>query len=228
MCVGSGIQRFKWQGQNDCTQILVKPKRVSPPLTTFMLTPSRSPSSEAQSLATRFTRLIDGSTDVRFNLEFMYGDFVNDVPSRLGANIALDAVAALLINAHSEVCTGHRQISIKTISLYSTALASLRTCLGTYESASSIETLCAVLLLLLCQVSSAQGGCLSHDNGNTDSIQGFIGQDGPHYSRHSEGARQILLARGHRNEQDPFETKLLRTLRAPLVSTTRPRATDIC
>ena len=132
---------------------LMKAELVTFP-THIVLSPSRSPSSEAQSLATQFTRLIDGRTDVRFNLEFMYGDFVNDVPSRLGVNAALDAVAALLINAHSEVCTGHRQISIRTISLYSTALASLRTCLGTYKSASSTETLCAVLLLLLCQVST--------------------------------------------------------------------------
>lgn len=92
---------------------------------------------------------------MRFNLEFMYGEFVNDVPSRLGVNPALDAVAALLINAHSDVCTGHRKVSIRTISLYSTALASLRTCLGSYESASSTETLCAILLLLLCQVSES-------------------------------------------------------------------------
>lgn len=86
----------------------------------------------------------------------MYGDFVNDVPSRLGANAALDAVAALFINAHSEVCTGSRQVSVRTISLYSTALASLRTSLGSYESASSTETLCAITLLLLCQVSTSQ------------------------------------------------------------------------
>lgn len=92
------------------------------------------------------------SVDFRYNLAWTFGDFLQDVPQRLGSNRALDAAAAALISAHANVCC-NRPATPQTLSKYSRALYALKETLNDPCLDSSSESLCSVMLLLICQVS---------------------------------------------------------------------------
>ena len=100
-----------------------------------------------------FVAITGKSTDLRYNL-LTYGQFVQDIPRRLGRNDALDTSVRALVSAHSSFCAT-RKVSVEAINDYSRALNSLRTCLDDPVKATDSHTLCAVTLLLMCQVSSA-------------------------------------------------------------------------
>jgi hypothetical protein len=91
-------------------------------------------------------------TDIRFDLS-IYGEFFKDIPRRLGTNEALDASVSALTTAWPSVHT--RQQSTEMVSRYVHALKSLRVCLSDPAKAESANTLCAVYLVTICQVSSA-------------------------------------------------------------------------
>lgn len=73
----------------------------------------------------------------------------------MNENEALDTAVNALICAHSNFCA-RSEVSVETLSSYSRALRSLRYCLDDPDKASTSETLCAVMLLLICQVSDNQ------------------------------------------------------------------------
>jgi hypothetical protein len=90
-------------------------------------------------------------TDIRFDLS-IYGDFFKDVLRRLGANKALDASVYALSTAFSSVHS-HQQSTV-TVDRYVMALKSLQVCLSDPAQAKSPNTLCAIYLVMICQVSS--------------------------------------------------------------------------
>lgn len=89
---------------------------------------------------------------MRFNLFWNYGGYMRDIPQRLGYNEALDAAVEAMTSAHLDICAGGAIITHRTLSLYTEALGALRVCLDNVDKARSPETLCAVMLLLNCQV----------------------------------------------------------------------------
>lgn len=95
---------------------------------------SPSPKSEVVILASALVASIHTSVDDRFNLVSTYGPFLQYLPSRLGLNKALDAAAAVLIDAHSCICT-RSNVTLPTIRKYSLALAELRTVSSLLKSA---------------------------------------------------------------------------------------------
>ena len=95
---------------------------------------------------------IHKTTDFRYNLLLTYGIFLQDVPKRLGINEALDASVAALVTAHAGACSRRGEVSPRAISKYSHAMTTLRTCLDQPVKARAAETLCAVMILLICQV----------------------------------------------------------------------------
>lgn len=112
---------------------------------------SPHPSSALTVLTQAFVQAIHPSTDIRWNLAWMYGGFLRDVPARLGTNEALDTAADAVICMHREFCTS-RKVSVKGLSKYGRALNTLHTYLDDPVKAGSTDTLCAVTILLLCQV----------------------------------------------------------------------------
>ena len=74
-----------------------------------------------------------------------------EIPRRMNENEALDAAVNALVCSHSNFCA-RKAVSVETLSSYSHALRSLRHCLDDPGKASQTETLCAVMLLLICQV----------------------------------------------------------------------------
>jgi hypothetical protein len=81
-------------------------------------------------------------TDVRYDLA-CYGGFLNQIPARLGKNPALDASVGAITAAFPSLYT--QQLPPDAISRYIDALRALRT-------ANSVDTLCAIYLILVCQV----------------------------------------------------------------------------
>ncbi|GAB1196625.1 hypothetical protein APSETT444_005898 [Aspergillus pseudonomiae] len=112
---------------------------------------SPHPSNALTVLSQAFVRAIHPSTDIRWNLAWMYGGFLRDVPPRLGTNEALDTAADAVISMHSDFCVT-RKLSVQALSKYGRALNTLHTYLDDPVKAASTDTLCAVTILLLCQL----------------------------------------------------------------------------
>jgi hypothetical protein len=90
-------------------------------------------------------------TDLKYNLVWSNGLYLHEVPRRLGYNDALDTSVAALTAAHSDVVLG-RKPSVKALTEYTRALRTLNNYLNDPAKARASETLCAVMLLLVCQV----------------------------------------------------------------------------
>ena len=158
ICIGSGQQRYQFKEQRGSRNIVNK-DLVAPALTSLVgenaaTEVSRMPNSEKTLLAGAFIETIKWSTSLKYNLAWTYGLFLEDVPRRLGINKALDASVAALLSAHSSLCS-HRRVGIEGLTKYSHALMILREYLDDPVTACASETLCAVMLLLICQVSWA-------------------------------------------------------------------------
>lgn len=104
------------------------------------------------------------SMDLKYNLSWSFGPFLQYVPQRLGSSAALDAAAKVIIAAHSSRCASRRRVSPDVLVQYSRALVQLRLALGDIVTAHSLETLCAIMLLLICQVGPAYNASMLEVN----------------------------------------------------------------
>lgn len=106
----------------------------------------------------RYSRLVDSFLDklnpelgVQYHLAWTFGDYVAEVPCRLGTNPALDAAAEAVVVSYSTFTDRPNRRGL-VLWKYNDAISKLRMCLDDPTLASSPETLCAVMLLLICQV----------------------------------------------------------------------------
>ena len=163
--MGSGAKRIKWSietASRTCGRGIVNTS------TTIVRTASSTPDNDAP-LVRRISRspsnaqtvlamtLIDKvhltkDSDLRYNLTWAYGGFIQDVPRRLGKNAALDAAATSLALSHVRYSTGRRDVAPEELKAYINALKVLRNCLNDPVVARDANTLCAVMLLLFSQV----------------------------------------------------------------------------
>jgi hypothetical protein len=88
-------------------------------------------------------------TDVRFDLT-IYGDFLTDIPRRLGQSKALDEAVRAITGTVESIYP--RQPSPQVLAQYSKALYALRDALNNPAEAVSANTLCAIYLVMVCQV----------------------------------------------------------------------------
>ncbi|CRG87879.1 hypothetical protein PISL3812_04900 [Talaromyces islandicus] len=212
-CIGSGERRFKFKEERRFTkspetdndrQIITKQEARGFAATAAAVSAAERaartvflpPSNELTFLTSVFVQTLKPSTDLRYNLVWNYGGFLAEVPQRLGTNEALDASVYAVCAAHSSFCL-YKDISVEALTKYSHALRMLRVCLDDPVKASTPETLCAVLMLLICQA--------------------FIGTGGSSFTGHCEGAAKILKARQYTAPQNDFEAKLVLSLRGPVL-----------
>lgn len=89
-------------------------------------------------------------TDPRYDIS-CYGVFLEDIPRRLGRNEALDASVEALTAAFPSLHTNEtpRHVLVK----YGQSLKMLRKCMCDPNQAQTAETLCAVYMTMICQVS---------------------------------------------------------------------------
>jgi hypothetical protein len=111
--------------------------------------PAKNPINATTILATAFVSALE-VTDVRYDLT-CYGTFMLDIPRRLGTNDALDMAVKALTKAFPSIYT--RQPTADTFIQYGNALKSLRTCLDDPVKTHTTNTLCAIYLIMICQVS---------------------------------------------------------------------------
>jgi hypothetical protein len=95
--------------------------------------------------------LTDPPSRVVFPLESL-GGFFKFIPSRLGTNLALDAAVACLCTIYTETRTRNAPNSAFSVKQYVKSLGALRTCLEEPSFSSESETLCASIILQICEV----------------------------------------------------------------------------
>jgi hypothetical protein len=81
-----------------------------------------------------------------------YGTFFQFIPSRLGCNQALDSAVSCLCGTFSDSLREVRDPSRHVLRQYSQGLRSLRACLDDSDLRFQAETLCASIILHLCEV----------------------------------------------------------------------------
>ncbi|OJJ50390.1 hypothetical protein ASPZODRAFT_57642 [Penicilliopsis zonata CBS 506.65] len=193
-CEGSGRKRYKFV---EAQGLSTKQSAVMSRRGTRQVLLGTPPANERTSLVKAFIYAVSPSSDLRYSLFWTYGDFLVDIPPRLGESPALDASADALISAHVSFSSCRGTTSVHALTKYSRALQALRSALDDPIQAVSSNTLCAVMLLLLCQA--------------------LLGTAGPGWSSHAQGAAQILRARGFLASPDEFEQKVLLSLRGPVL-----------
>lgn len=158
--------------------------------------PQSVPHSDISSLAGGFIMTIKRTTDLRYNLWWSFGLWLEDIPRRLGTNEALDRAVDTLTTAHSNFSC-NRGPSVEALSKHSRALRTLSVYLDDRVHAQSSSTLSAVMILLICQL--------------------FLGPSNRKFSGHAEGAAAILKARKDFGPRDAFEAKLFLSMRGSVV-----------
>ncbi|OAR02415.1 hypothetical protein LLEC1_06805 [Akanthomyces lecanii] len=199
-CVGSGERRFLFIDQK-CAR---RQNRGHDSDGSAVSTPSSSLQSispclmnEADALVNSFAAMIKPSTDRRVNLAWTYGEFLQKVPPRLGSNKALDVAAEALVVSHRDFSL-RRPVTPDNLAKYSDAIKALSQGINDHITSHSLETICAVILLTMCQNLSGLG--LEHLNS------------------HCQGAVQMLRARQTYHNTDEFELDLHTYMHGPVVS----------
>ena len=138
-CVGRGQQRYKFI-DGKASLACANPDMVH--MQTVV------PSNQLTVMTSALTTALE-ITDPRYDLT-IYGNFMKEIPRRLGSNSALDAAVYALTVAFASI---HKtQPSAEAIHGYSRALNSLRLCLMDSTRRKSPDTLCAMYLIMMLQV----------------------------------------------------------------------------
>ena len=103
-------------------------------------------------LTAAFIEKISPVVDIRFQLLWNFGDYLADVPRRLGTSEALDAAADALVTAHGQLCAGDREASPTVLEKHCRALSALRHDLDDPVKVHTSETLCSIMLLMIYEV----------------------------------------------------------------------------
>ncbi|KAM5445095.1 hypothetical protein MaudCBS49596_007866 [Microsporum audouinii] len=205
-CIGAGQQRYKFKeetfiqnGQSKSLTARKKPVARQFPnfeAITFVEEIPRVPVNGLTELRNGFIETMKPTTDLRYNLAWSFGGFLADIPRRLGINEALDSAVQVLVDSHTAYCAG-LGVTSKVLVGYSRALRVLSSYLDDPVKARASETLCSVMVLLMCQR--------------------FIGVTEGDFTGHCEGAAQLLKARRYYDPNDEFESKLVLSLRGPVI-----------
>ncbi|TQW09208.1 hypothetical protein V2A60_006647 [Cordyceps javanica] len=147
-------------------------------------------------LISSFLEMMHPATDRRFNLVWTYGEFLRSVPQRLGSNTALDVAAQALVASHQNFAM-RRPVTADSLARYSDAIKALTESINNPITSHSLETICAVILLTMCQ-----------------NLSGFGLQ---HLNSHCQGAVQMLRARPPCNITNEFEMGLHTYLYGPIL-----------
>ncbi|KAK7915115.1 hypothetical protein PG985_012818 [Apiospora marii] len=166
-CAGSGERRFVFIDQrcrrrrpeqqqqrvNTATSLSLAVSRPALSSASFVSGATRMspsvPQTDVQTLIGAFVSAL-APTTVRVNLVQTYGPFLAMVPPRLGTNAALDNSARAVVRAHQDACLG-RPAAEQSLASYALAIRTLSRCLDDLDTAPSTETVCAIIMVMMCQ-----------------------------------------------------------------------------
>lgn len=155
-CVGGGVQRYIFKGPKRVEWRDVTIREAQPSArksASRSITPAvERPVCGLSATLVSFISVINPADDAQYSLCWAYGPYMLEIPRRLGHSRALDTAAEALVESHATACR-RQPPSLKCLQDYSRALAALRQSLENPDMARSAETLCAIMLLLMCQVS---------------------------------------------------------------------------
>lgn len=233
-CVGIGIQRFKFIA-GESKELAVRSKTTTPPKNENSQTvplvetsrtqrrgqqvwriyrdPARNLCDETSRLRSAFIRVIDPTTTLDYQLSWAFGGFILEIPRRLGINEALDAAAHALVITYALYRRDRATATTKSLQLQSHAFSALRHCLDDPIKAKSAETLAAIMLIQVLEVCNSVAIIVVRLLTISKSMDGQM-----HGMLHAVAAAQILKARGNIGPTDAFESKVLLSLRGPVVS----------
>lgn len=140
-CVGGGMQRFIFK-THDVSK-LAKSSRPD-------LAISHMPSSPAMAVSMSLIDKIQ-NRHLKFEINWAHGSFLDDVPRRLSHSQALAAATEAFMLSIPCADVPHT-LSRRRLRSYTSALHATRLALSNPVEAYSLNTLCAVYLLWVCQV----------------------------------------------------------------------------
>ncbi|KAF5856119.1 hypothetical protein ETB97_007859 [Aspergillus alliaceus] len=123
-----------------------------------------------------------------------HGNFYRYIPSRLGGNIALDSAVSCLCTVYTDLSAGWGGISERAWRTYARSLGALRLCLGDPERCFQSETICASIVLQLCELLT------NADNGRWNQL--------------SHGTKALIQRCDVARFRQPFERAMLESQRA--------------
>jgi len=159
-CIGLGKRRYKFVEEAKYSLVHAEQKSVesdvmlvgrNDPLPSATLV--YSPTNKHTYRVSAFIDKLNPTRGVKYNLAWSFGDYLCDIPGHLGRNEALDAAADALITACDRFPAGYADQPRRFLAKYVEAVRALRLCLDDEQTVTEPETLCAVMLLLICQVS---------------------------------------------------------------------------
>lgn len=131
---------------------------IQPPQTTVLSLAPRSrsiPQMPSNNLTCLSALLIDKlrTKHLDHDMQWTYGSFIDDVPRRLEHSEALAAATNALMWAHPRTADLSFSISQQQMQSYVAALQATRLALLRPSEAHSVNTMCAIYFLWVCQVS---------------------------------------------------------------------------
>ncbi|KAG8528370.1 uncharacterized protein KY384_007288 [Bacidia gigantensis] len=160
----------------------------------FAVDPGQRLNNSLTTLTGAFIGTVSPTIDVSYQLAGNFGGFLNEVPKRLGRNEALDAAAEALVAGYKRYRSGFREPNADLLIKHSRALTALHRCIDVPAKAKTPETLCAVMMLPICEL--------------------FMGANKAP-AMHYRGAIQFLNDRRSQNPSDDLERVVLSALRGP-------------
>lgn len=160
-CIGGGQQRYKFKDQGNalkCSQrgvvawdsksVEVGAVRRPPTLAIRRLRVERSLNNRSSRTVSALVSMLE-IKDLRFDVR-CYGLFFTSLPQRLGTNKSLDAAVEAMIEAYP--CVQRKVSSVPALSKFGKAVRILRTTLHEPYQTQSLETICSIYVLMICQV----------------------------------------------------------------------------
>ncbi|KAF2664388.1 hypothetical protein BT63DRAFT_444112 [Microthyrium microscopicum] len=145
-CIGAGQFRYKFVNEtlsDDSRQDFEKALSNRSCQTVMLFVPTNEVTEVSQKLVSMLQ-----VKDARFDIS-IYGDFVNQIPQRLGCNKALDAAVSAFTTTMSYVYSSTHSSEMYTS--YGNASRATRLLLSDPVEAKTPDTLCAIYLLMVCQ-----------------------------------------------------------------------------
>ena len=148
-CIGSGQLRYKFMGKSFGDSASSSSEAI--------VSPATSPSNGLSRLIDGFASMLDVS-EVGIDIS-IYGPFFEDIPRRLGTNEALDSAAQAFVTSFP--CVRTREVTGEMYKSCNTAITKLILALNDPEKNRQPETLCAVYMTMIFQVTPLEDSIMN-------------------------------------------------------------------
>lgn len=153
-CTGSGQTRYLFRFDSRSSIPGEKSRSLEEVVSGISTSIVYTPDNDTTRLQRALIARLRPALDPRYSILIRWGYFLVGAPRRLGSNKALDAAVNALLARHTQLSLRQNDSNsqIPVALYYSKALSALRVNLQDEQTATTTETLFAVILLMYCQV----------------------------------------------------------------------------